>query len=352
MKENKFLTYMNLLDDTYIEEADPSTAAPIVSKTRRTKAFRRLPVLVAATVALMALLVVGSFATFNDWGSYLSLKFKGDVELLDDYTVAAKDVKYTSTNEDVKLEIVGYTGDQNYAYVWVKMTLPQEFVEQFSDEDVDVLGFTRYDFQYFCGKFAGGELHGNIYTFGLPVSADEINDEHLITVFGSKLELCIQDLTVYLKGGSYQTIQGKWTAKFKIELPDLSKKFTPDTKDIVMRISEDTDDRESLGTAYADKQLMWELHPQTCHVILSPMSVRLTVTYDNPNNLCFDAPRTIKVILSDGAVITSTALTYTTSHAPRDNPTDRKEIIAPFDTAINPDDVVAIEYAGARIELR
>lgn len=57
MKENKFLTYMNLLDDRYIEEADPAaSAAPVVTTTRRLRAWRRIPVLAAAI--LLATLMV------------------------------------------------------------------------------------------------------------------------------------------------------------------------------------------------------------------------------------------------------------------------------------------------------
>ena len=348
MKEKNFLTYMNLLDDTYIEEAE--IGAPVVRTTRKGKVLRRIPALVAATVTLMALLVVSAFATFDHWSSYLSLVFKGDIELLDDYTVAAKDVKYTSTNEDVKMEIVGYTGDENYAYVWVKMTLPEEFVSQFKQEDVDVLGFSQYDFLFWTGRFVGGKLNDNVYTFGLPVQATE-NNSPTVTTLGHKIELAIKDITVYLVDGTERTICGEWTAKFKLFLPDLSKKFALDISDTVLHMSEDPDDREGLGTHYKEEQLMKELHPQTCDVILSPMSVRLTVTYDNPDNLIFDAPRTMQIMLSDGSVVTVTILSYTTQHYSHDEP-DKKEMIGLFKQPINPDDVVAIEYAGARIELK
>lgn len=346
MKEKNFLTYMNLLDDTYIEEAE--IGAPVVRTARQGKVLRRIPALVAATVTLMALLVVSAFATFDHWSSYLSLVFRGDVELLDDYTVAAKDVKYTSTNEDVKMEIVGYTGDENYAYVWVKMTLPEEFVDQLDMENVDGLMFSLQAQNLFWNdKFIGGIPNKNTYVFGLEYRAQdktEGNLEDSFSLFGSTLEVAIKELRIWMLDGSSKTLPGEWSGTFTYDMPDLSKKFSPSVKNLVLY----SDNPEK------SEKYMEEMHPSDCKVAISPMSVRLTVKCNDPDNLLFDGPGTLTVVFSDGTTREGYMLRSIGSQPiePADFLPETWIFTALFKEPFNPDDVVAIEYAGARIELK
>ena len=270
MKENNFLTYMNLIDDTYVEEADPAASA--VGSTSRTKSWRRLPALAAATLALVALLVVGTFAAFNDWDSYLSLVFKGNVELLDDYTVAAKDVQYTSTNDDVKMEIVGYTGDQNYAYVWVKMTPPKAILEQYGEENFDTLGFSKFTLPSRT-EFVGGKVVGNAYIFELSLCANEFGGGNL-TLDGQQVDFSFENIRVFGLDGSEQVIEGLWTASLTLDVADMGLTLRPSVDGLTFcgqKINEDVEPNS--------------IQANSCTVELSPMSVRLTVTYDRPANV-------------------------------------------------------------------
>jgi len=343
MKENNFLRYMNLLDDTYIEEADPATFA--VVSARRSKSWRRLPALAAATIALVALLIVGTFATFNDWDTYLSLVFKGDVELLDDYTVAAKDVKYTSTNEDVKMEIVGYTGDQNYAYVWVKVTPPKDILEQYGEENFDTLGFSKFTLPSSAVEFVGGKLVGNAYIFKMGLCANEFVSADL-TLDGQQVELSFENIRIFGLDGNEQVIDGLWTASFTLDVPDMSLIYHPSVEGLTFCGQKTNEDAEPT-----------RIQADSCTVELSPMSVRLTLTYDHPANVkdaYYDPAHEITLILADGTRLEN--YTYGSQieyDADTSVPgTETASIMGLFHHAFNPDDVVAIEYAGARIELR
>lgn len=345
MKKKNFLTYMNLLDDRYIEEADPCVeAAYDPHKLRRARSRRRIPLLIAATVSLVALLVVGTFATFNDWGSYLSLVFKGNVELLDDYTVTAKNVTYTSTNEDVKMEIVGYTGDQNYAYVWVKVTPPKAILEQYGKENFDTLAFTTATHPRSPLEFVGGKVVGNAYVFEVLLCANEFVSGEL-TLDGQQVELSFENIRVFGLDGSERKIDGHWTASFCLDVPDMSLTLSPPVEGLLF-----------CGHGINDAPPN-EIQADTCTVELSPMSVRLTVTYERPadlNHAYYDPTREITLILADGTRLENYSYgSQITYDADISLPgTERAEIIGLFHHAFNPHDVVAIEYAGARIELK
>lgn len=343
MNGQSLLTYMNLLDDVYIEEANPHTSAKKAMS--KAKSWHRFSILVAAIVALLAMLIVAVFASFGNWSSYLSLVFEKDIELLDAYTIAAKNVKYTSTNNQVNMEVIGYTGDLNFAYVWIKMTLPQDVINSYNKDDIKSLGVSVYEGNYCKGQFVGGELNGNIYTFGLHMPAYEINTFPL-----AQTKITLKNVTIYFKDDSYNTIHGEWSAKFKIELPDIAQEFNPSIENIILHMSEDPNDRETLGSHFDEYKFMKELHPQSCHVLLTPMSVRFTIFYDNPDNFFFDSPRIMRFVMSDGSVKNVTILYYTSEHY--NGRPDKKELIGLFDEPLNLNEVVAIEYAGARISLK
>ena len=343
MKEKNFLTYMNLLDDTYIEEAE--IGAPVVRTARKGKVLRRIPALVAATVTLMALLVVSAFATFDHWSSYLSLVFRGDVELLDDYTVAAKDVKYTSTNEDVKMEIVGYTGDENYAYVWVKMTPPKAILKQYGEENFDTIGFSVTQLRSSV-EFVGGKLVGNAYIFKVELCANEFVSAEL-TLDGQQVELSFENVHIFGLDGNEQVINGLWTASFTLNVPDMSLTYHPSVEGLTFCEKSDTNDGSEPNKIHAD----------TCTVDLSPMSVRITITYAHPvnvNDAYYDPAREITLILADGTRLENYSFgARTTYDADISVPgTETASIMGLFHQCFNPDDVVAIEYAGARIEVK
>ena len=343
MNGQSLLTYMNLLDDTYVEEANPAT--PVTVSTHKTKSWRRLPALVAATLALVAMLVVGTFAAFNDWDSYLSLVFKGDVELLDDYTVAAKDVKYTSTNEDVKMEIVGYTGDQSYAYVWVKMTPPKAILEQYGEENFDTLGFSKFTLPSNNVEFVGGKVLGNAYIFTLGLCANEFVSAEL-SLDGQQVDLSFENIRVFGSDGSEHAIDGLWTASLTLDVADMSLTLHPPVEGLTFCGQKANEDVEPS-----------KIQANSCTVELSPMSVRLTVTYDRPANVkdaYYDPVDEITLILADGTRLENYTFGSRTTHdADTSVPsTETTEIMGLFHHAFNPDDVVAIEYAGARIELR
>ena len=345
MKEKHFLSYMNLLDDAYIEEADP--AAPVAHITPKAKTWRRVPVLIAATITLMALLVIGAFASFSDWDSYWSLAFKGNLELLDDYTVAAKDVKYTSTNEDVKMEIVGYTGDKNYAYVWVKMMLPGDILKQYGEDNFDTIGFSMVTKPRSTSEFVGGKLVGNAYIFKIGLCANEFASADL-TLDGQQVELSFENVHILGLDGNEQAIDGLWTVSFTLDVPDMSLTYHPAVEGL---------------TFYGhklDKEEDTEPHKiqvGTCTVDLSPMSVRITMTYDHPSNVkdaYFEPPHEITLILADGTRVENYSYGSRIEHeADTSVPsTETASIMGLFHHIFNPQDVVAIEYAGARIELR
>ena len=345
MKKKHVLSYMNLLDDAYIEEADP--AAPVAHITPKAKTWRRVPVLIAATITLMALLVIGAFASFSDWDSYWSLAFKGNVELLDDYTVAAKDVKYTSTNEDVKMQIVGYTGDKNYAYVWVKMMLPRDILKQYGEDNFDTIGFSMVTKPRSTIEFVGGKLVGNAYIFKIGLCANEFVSADL-TLDGQQVELSFENIRVFGLDGSERKIDGHWTASFALDVPDMSLTYHPKVKGLTF-CGHELDKNED---TYPNK-----IQAGTCTVDLSPMSVRLTLTYDHPANVkdaYFEPPHEITLILADGTRVENYSYGSRIEHEADTSvsSTETASIMGLFHHIFNPQDVVAIEYAGARIELR
>ena len=87
------------------------------------------------------------------------------------------------------------------------------------------------------------------------------------------------------------------------------------------------------------------------------MSVRITMTYDHPANVkdaYYDPTREITLILADGTRLENYSFGAQSTHGADTSvpSTETASIMGLFHQCFNPDDVVAIEYAGARIELR
>jgi hypothetical protein len=145
--------------------------------------------------------------------------------------------------------------------------------------------------------------------------------------------------------GSERKIDGHWTASFCLDVPDMSLTLSPPVEGLTF-----------CGHGINDAPPN-EIQADTCTVELSPMSVRLTVTYERPadlNHAYYDPTREITLILADGTRLENYSYgSQITYDADISLPgTERAEIIGLFHHAFNPHDVVAIEYAGARIELK
>jgi hypothetical protein len=169
-----------------------------------------------------------------------------------------------------------------------------------------------------------------------------------LTLDGQQVDFSFENIRVFGLDGSEQVIEGLWTASLTLDIPDMSLTLHPSVDGL---------------TFYGDKLDKNEdvepnkIQANSCMVELSPMSVRLTLTYDRPANVkdaYYDPADKITLILADGTRLENYSYGSQIAYdADTSVPgTETARIMGLFHQAFNPEDVVAIEYAGARIELK
>lgn len=320
------------------------------------KAVRRVchrpRVLIAAAVmlGLLTVLLVTSVAATYDIGFYVSQIFGGNVEMLNEMTAKPGRVFKTSTNDDVKFEVVGITGDRFNAYVWLNVTLPEELDMKdkmlwFSNWSV-VKGGSVFDRDSFGSSYGYFENIGNnVYKTFVLVNSNK-------PLAGNRIRIQFEDLCVLRQGeimhpDNYDVkLEGKWTLSFGLNYADLTQVYTPDVKGTVLHIPEDTP--VSVPPHHMDK-VVYDIPVETCEVHISPISVKLGFAAEGD---IFPAghPQQVRLILDNGeavdAILGSGGSQYSAENGYSFDST------AHLSEPIDPERVAAVEYCGLTIPLK
>lgn len=262
--EFKILHAVGGIGDDIIEES-----APGVRVRRRSRAV----IVLAAVLAVMATLLVTTVAAAYDIGFYVSRIFGGEVEMLDDMTAKPGYVFKMSTNNDVKLQVAGITGDRYNVYVWIDVTVP---------EGLELDGKTLAIREAHADKVGGiFKVDGQSFSYGLLTKKSEtvystfcsINSSN--SLVGQRITLTFEDLCALPEGTAvspklYETVvSGEWALTFALNYPDLTLEYTPDIAGQVVEFPENSDlPNEKLTAAKT-------LTVDACRVLLSPMSITL-----------------------------------------------------------------------------
>ena len=344
MKEQKsmrLMCAMGGIGEDMIEQAEALRPA-----SRRPRAW----LAIAAVASILVLTLMTSVAASYDIGFYVSQIFGGDVEMLNEMTAKPGHVFKTGTNDDLKFEVVGITGDRFTAYVWLNVTLPEELDMQdkmlwFSNWNVVSAGIT-FDPEAFGSSYGYFENIGdNVYkTFVLVNSSKPL--------VGKRIRIQFEDLCVLKQGeimhpDNYDVkIDGKWTLSFGLNYADLTQVYTPDVKGTVLHIPEDTP--VSVPPHLMDK-VVYDIPVETCEVHISPISVKLDFVAEGD---IYPAghPQQVKIILDNGQVIDALFGSGGSQYSAENG--YRFDSTAHLSEPIVPDSVVAVEYCGVTIPLK
>lgn len=304
----------------------------------------------AAVVGMLTLLLMTSVAASYDIGFYVSQIFGGDVEMLNEMTAKPGYVFTTATNDDVKFEVVGITGDRFNAYVWLNVTLPEELDMKdkmlwFSNWSV-VRGGSVFDHDSFGSSYGYFENIGNnVYKTFVLVNSNK-------PLAGNRIRIQFEDLCVLRQGeimhpDNYDVkIEGKWTMSFGLNYADLTQVYTPDVKGTVLHIPDDTP--ISVPPHLADR-VVYDITVETCEVHISPISVKLDFEAEGD---IYPAghPQQVRLILDNGeavdAILGSGGSQYSAENGYSFDST------AHLSEPIDPERVAAVEYCGATIPLK
>ncbi|MBQ9079802.1 MAG: hypothetical protein IJY27_01905 [Clostridia bacterium] len=305
---------------------------------------------VAAVAALLAAMLLTTVAATYDIGFYVSQIFGGDVDMLDSMTAEPGNVSYKSTNKDVKIEVVGITGDRNNAFVWLDVILPEELDVEGKHLIVgDVHAQKRWaTFSVDSLSMSHGfltEKSGNVYSMFCRLSSDN-------SLVGQRISLSFENICATPEGvivnpAHYEVLaEGEWKLNFSLNYPDLTEVLEPEIRGEIISIPEDT------FTNIPEKvQDVWtnEFVADTCEVCLSPISIRVSI--ECADNIMTYLPHDIKLILDDGTVLDVRAESGGHSYnANRGRSYFYVSCI--FDEPVSPDSVKAIEYCGIMITLK
>lgn len=320
------------------------------------KAVRRVchrpRVLIAAAVmlGLLTVLLVTSVAATYDIGFYVSQIFGGNVEMLNEMTAKPGRVFKTSTNDDVKFEVVGITGDRFNAYVWLNVTLPEEL-----DMKDKMLWFSNWSVVK-GGSVFGHDSFGSSYGYFENIGNNVYKTFVLVNsnkpLAGNRIRIQFEDLCVLRQGeimhpDNYDVkLEGKWTLSFGLNYADLTQVYTPDVKGTVLHIPEDTP--VSVPPHHMDK-VVYDIPVETCEVHISPISVKLGFAAEGD---IFPAghPQQVRLILDNGeavdAILGSGGSQYSAENGYSFDST------AHLSEPIDPERVAAVEYCGLTIPLK
>ncbi len=323
----------------YLAAADPASVRP---KAGRVRAF----VLLAAALTLLALLVTGTVASARyDLGFYLSTVFGEQTDGLGEITATPRGVSYRTTNEAVRFDVVGVTGDRHNAYVFLEMTLPEEAAMPSDSISLVFDGFvagavgaaSESRLMQTIRVRMRGEGQSRVFGFGFLMSWPDTS------MIGRRAHVAMRDVTIEaIDGSAVYAAEGEWELTFTLNQPDRTKTFTPRTEGVVLRGEEGA---QSLGTG----ELLPEIAPNSMRVDLSPISLTLEASYTADRQSYFAAPREMTLVMKDGTE--STHLYRGGSHQWEGNG-GTVIVTLVMDDPIDPDEVVAIRYGGVEIALK
>jgi hypothetical protein len=320
---------------------------------KRSKRVIKFTLIAAAALLGSFLLIVGVAAvTSYDIGFYLKQYFGGEVEMLDEMTAVPQNVRYESTNDEVKFEVVGITGDAYYVYVWIDMTLPEGMVDADSESllNFDRCSFKDTDFLWFgmwgySSKYQMLETKkaDNVYSFFVC-----LNTHDRRTLIGRRVHLKIKNVTLeHDFDPGYKILStGEWSMSFSLNYRDMGRIFEPDISGMMINISP-----EEKYNDLPDKiknTLTLEYIARDCKVWLSPISATIIINYESLDGKAAITPRYISIVLDDGTVISDFSGAGSKSKA-------GKGVISAsisFKEPIDPDMVKAVIFGNAIIPLR
>ncbi len=320
---------------------------------RPTRHRPRAWIIVAAVVGLLTLLLVTSVAAAYDVGFYISQIFGGDVQMLNEITAKPGHVSKRSTTDDVKIDVVGITGDQFSAYIWLNITLPENL-----DMENKSLWFSDWSASKASNIFGGPESFSSVY--GL---FEEIGDNVYKTYIrinsskplrGSRIKVQFEDVctlgydeTTHPDNFNVE-IEGTWTLSFSLNYADLTRVYTPDVDGAVLHIPADASIH--LPPQYID-EAVYDIPVETCELHISPISVRMSFNVAGNEDIHpADHVRLVKIILGDGTIVEAKSGSGGGHYSPETGYSF--DLTAYLSEPIFPDSVVAIEYCDVTIPVK
>ena len=333
----------------YLAAADPALPRPRMHRVRAA-------VWLAAVLLLVALLVTGTVASARyDLGFYLSTVFGDRTEGLGEITAQPRGVSYRTTNEAVRFDLVGVTGDRHNAYVFLEMTLPEDAVMPTDSVALVFDGFiagpageaSESRLAMSTHTRMRGEGQERVFGFGFLMSWPDTTMIGVswpnTSIIGRRTYVALRDVRVEAMDGSeIYFAEGEWELTFTLNQPDRTESFTPSTEGITIQGNEDA---QSLGTG----EILPVIAPDTMHVDLSPISLTLKMTYTAERQSYFAAPREMTLVMKDGTTVTESF--RGASHG-WEGSGGTVIVTLMMTEPIDPREVVALRYGGAEIALK
>ncbi len=321
-------------------------------KNKQKRIFKIICISAAALISTFLLVAGVAAVTIYDIGFYLKQYFGGEVEMLDDMTAVPQNVRYESTNDEVKFEVVGITGDAYYAYVWIDMTLPEGMVDAGSDHllNFDRCGFKDVNYLWF-GMWGYSSTYQmletkkaeNVYSFFV-----RLNTHDKRTLIGRRVNLEIKNITLeHDFDPGYKILSvGEWGMSFSLNYRDMSEIIDPDIAGMMITVP--PEERFNDLPDYIKNRSTIEYMVKDCKVSLSPISVTISINYESSDGKDAISPKKISIVLDDSTVISDFGGAGSRGKA-------GKGVISAsisFKEPIDPDQVKAIIFGNATIPLK
>lgn len=416
MKNKDLFDAFEHIDPSMIVEAEPkeaATAAPIIRKKRFKPAI--FVVAAALIVAALSVTVVAQSAK-NDMEPYWEQVFVTTAEQgntlipsvgatetlaedaaqkLNNISAMPEDVIITGTSDDVRFEVIGVTGGDSAAYVWLEVTLSDALLEQlhslgeldglFSGRLMWKLGGTgsggmnlnylgtkaellgtdrltrihRYateDWSAYAGEDGGDQAElvsrpDNTFCLSL-----RIRSSVLSRLSGKTLEMEWHDLTCryYAKDNpdelQYTTLaEGEWNISLTFNYEESGITYHPSVNGT--QYVADKSDPEKKWFAFSRTGTLTETVLLSCSVHVTPISLRVLMNYDPMGGgQSLVAPQEVSVVMADG---TQFEMAFSGGNGNTPNPGSVGYInqIGFFDMPIDHTQVVAVVYNGITLPL-
>lgn len=350
MRNTDIIEAIEGVNQRYISSADPVRKSGV----QYNRVIRRIKksLVAAAVVILLAMLSVTICAAVTyDLGFYLSTRFGGDTEMLNSITAIPQNVRYESSCDDVKLSVVGMTGDRNHIYVWLNAELPEDITNIYGDDFA--LGFDKFKVygidNSYCLKniFVLGKTDNNQYALGILISQGDG-----ATLIGRRVKIHIENINI-LTGDSKDSIsvaEGEWNAYFSLNVPDLFRTYTPDISGSVVKTPNNPEDAEWEHVHDSGIPYINEFTVEDCRVDMSPMSITIHFSYHTPISHLFEGSSYITLLSADGG---ETKVRLYSSSGEYNNKSEQgiKEVCAVFNKPTAPESIVAVRYGNITVPL-
>lgn len=338
IREAKLFRALGDIDDDLCEEA--AVYAREKSVVRR-RARVKTVLIAAAVLIIIVVLTLGTVAaTAYDVGFYISQYFGGELEMLDEMTAIPQNIRYRSTNDDVKLVVTGVTGDANYAYIWFDIILPEggDYTDLYMHFEVFHMSVmvNNGSLSFSDGMLAERKAD-NVFSFFCNVQMDA-------RLPGRRVMIELVNIRAY---STDFLIEGKWSARFSLNYDDLTQELEPDVSGAVIAASYDEFLRETDGIAMEYEP---RLAVDGCHIKISPMSMKLTFDYTSDSSKPFYMPQSAVLRFSDGSEISCKSKSGGSEYINEDKGGMYYTGFI-FKEPINPKDIVAVIYGGVTIRL-